>query len=171
MIPKKDNYRHIKGWGIDADPENEPTYPMKTYTGDDHNRINWERPLLQQPAVEVLHSNERPGYSAVIGEIVPPRGLSGKIRRYAFQFSESSYGHWLPLLVADRINELEGIADDFRNGIIPNIFVEKGCKAEWKYNRPQLLKKIAIGAVAVGVLALICTIKKKQRSNNNDKPT
>jgi hypothetical protein len=24
---------HINGWAIDADPENEPTYPMKKYTG------------------------------------------------------------------------------------------------------------------------------------------
>ena len=38
-----DKYAHIKGWGIDADPENEPTYPMKNWTGDDHKRINWER--------------------------------------------------------------------------------------------------------------------------------
>ena len=32
-------FAHIKGWGIDADPENEPTYPMKNYTGDDQDLV------------------------------------------------------------------------------------------------------------------------------------
>ncbi|MDB4920735.1 hypothetical protein [Mucilaginibacter sp.] len=38
-----EDYKKIPGWGMDADLENEPTYPMKNYTGDDHNRINYER--------------------------------------------------------------------------------------------------------------------------------
>ena len=29
----KDN---IPGWGMDADPENDPTYPMKRWNGADH---------------------------------------------------------------------------------------------------------------------------------------
>lgn len=51
------DYRQINGWGIDADPENEPTYPIKKYTGDDHNRLLYERPPLQPVNVEILHSN------------------------------------------------------------------------------------------------------------------
>src|SRR5215211_3216087 len=57
------NHEHIKGWGVDANPQNEPTYPMKKYTGDDHNRLNWVRPPLQPVTVEILHSNERPNIS------------------------------------------------------------------------------------------------------------
>ncbi|HEY0058952.1 MAG TPA: hypothetical protein VGB56_07435, partial [Flavisolibacter sp.] len=63
----EERYSHIKGWGIDADPRNEPTYPMKVYTGDDHKRLNWERPTLQPVTVEVLHSNERPNMTATFG--------------------------------------------------------------------------------------------------------
>ena len=128
------DYTNIKGWGIDADPENEPTYPIKKYTGDDHKRINWERPPLQPVTVEVLHSNERPNISAVFGTPNPPSGLSGAIRRYAFQFSENEYMHWLPLLLADRVNVVEGIVDDLKRGHIPNIFAEKGMKAALKHN-------------------------------------
>ena len=43
-----DKYRNIPGWGIDADPANEPTYPIKNYTGDDFERLNYERPPLQR---------------------------------------------------------------------------------------------------------------------------
>ena len=57
MEEMANNYRHINGWGIDADPENEPTYPMKKYTGDDHKRIHYERPPLQPVDMEILHSN------------------------------------------------------------------------------------------------------------------
>lgn len=150
------HYSQIKGWGIDADPKNEPTYPMKKWTGDDHNRLNWERPPLQPLDIEVLHSNERPGVTATFGTSVPLSGLSGVIRRYAFKYSESSYGHWLPLLMADRVNVIEGILKDISRGHIPNIFAEKGWKAEWKHNPLGLVQKIAALAVTTaGIIALI----------------
>ena len=33
--------KNIPGWGIDADPENDPTYPMKHGNGADHERLNY----------------------------------------------------------------------------------------------------------------------------------
>lgn len=163
MENRTNDYTHIKGWGIDADPENEPTYPMKNYTGDDHARINWVRPPLQPQTVEVLHSNERPNLSAVFGTSSPPSGLSGKIRRYAFKYSESSYGHWLPLILADRINMVEGLVEDLKRGHIPNIFVERGWKAEFKYNRKAFAKKILVGAVVTTALIALLSRKSKRR--------
>jgi len=163
METKKD-YTQIPGWGMDADPENEPTYPLKNYTGDDHKRLNWERPLLQEQTVEVLKSNERPSLSAVFGTSTPPKGLSGVIRRHAFKYSESSYGHWLPLLLADRINVVEGIIEDISTGIIPNIFVERGWKSEFKYNKAGLAKKVLLRAAILGVV-VICLSQKKKRKN------
>lgn len=155
------DYAHIKGWGIDADPENEPTYPMKHYTGDDHKRLDWERPPLQKPTVEVLHSNERPNLTATFGTASPPSGLSGQIRRFAFRYSESSYRHWLPLVLADRVNAIEGIIDDLKRGHVPNIFAERGWNAEWKYNRTGFIKKIAVTAlVSTAVIAFLSRRKK-----------
>jgi hypothetical protein len=147
IMETPEEFAHIKGWGVDADPTNEPTHPMKKYTGDDHKRINWERPPLQPITVEVLHSNERPNVSAVFGTSVPPSGLSGAIRRYAFKHSENEYAHWLPLLLADRVNVVEGIIDDFKKGHIPNIFAERGWKAELKYNPKGLAQKVFVTAL------------------------
>lgn len=155
-------YAHIKGWGIDADPKNEPTYPMKKYTGDDHKRLNWQRPPLQPVTVEILHSIERPNLTAVFGTSAPPSGLSGAIRRYAFKYSEGSWGHWLPLLLADRVNVVEGVIDDLKHGHVPNIFAEKGWKAAWKYNRLGLIKKVVVTAlVTTAVIAWL-------RKDNDD---
>lgn len=156
------NHPYIKGWGIDADPANEPTYPMKHYTGDDHKRIRYDRPPLQPQTVEVLHSNERPGLTAVYGTVAPPSGLSGAIRRYAFQYSEGSWGHWLPLILADRINVWEGIVDDLKQGTLPNIWKERGWNAEWKYHRKAFVQKVVVVAAITTIAVLLLGGKKKR---------
>ncbi|MBC3538443.1 hypothetical protein ACFSC6_16345 [Rufibacter sediminis] len=159
------DYSHIKGWGIDADPKNDPTYPMKRRTNEEHLGYSWERPTLQPQTVEILHSNERPNVTAVFGTSTPPSGLSGMIRRLAFKKTENDYGHWLPLILADRINVVEGIIEDLRSGHVPNIFAEKGYKAEWKYNRGGLLRKAAVAAIlSYGVVAYF-RAKKKRKHN------
>jgi len=157
------DYTHIKGWGIDADPKNEPTYPMKKYTGDDHKRLNWERPALQPVNIEVLHSTERPNITAVFGTSTPPSGLSGAIRRYAFQFSENQYMHWLPLLLADRVNVVEGIVDDLKRGHIPNIFAERGMKAELKHNPKGFAKRVLVTVAVTSIAYALLKGKSKKR--------
>ena len=137
----------IIGWGVDADPKNDPTYPMKHRNNGEHAGYSWERPTQQPITIEVLHSNERPNVTAVFGTSTPPSGLSGMIRRFAFTYSESSYGHWLPLMLADRVNMVEGVLDDFKHGHVPNIFGELGWKAEWKHNRNNLVRRVLVRAV------------------------
>lgn len=166
----RDRYQHINGWGVDADPRNEPTYPMKKYTGDDHLRLNYERPPLQPESVEILHSNERPNVTAVFGTSSPPSGLSGMIRRYAFKYSEGSWAHWFPLVLADRVNMVEGFVEDLLHGYVPNVFAERGWNAEWKYNKNGMLKNAAIGAaVASAVIGgiLLARKAKSHRPLNN----
>ncbi len=139
----------VKGWGVDANPQNDPTYPMKNRTNGEHAGYSWERPPLQTDSVEILHSNERPNVTAAFGTSTPPAGLSGMFRRFAFKYSESSYGHWLPLMLADRVGVVEGVLGDLTHGHVPNIFGELGGKAEWKYNRKGLVTGVLIGAVVV----------------------
>lgn len=155
------DHSHIKGWGVDANPENDPTYPIKKRTNEEHRGYTWERPPQQSETVEVLHSNERPNVTAVIGTSTPPSGLSGKIRRYAFKYSESSYGHWLPLILADRIGVFEGIIDDLKRGHVPNVFAERGWTAEWKYNRENFVKKIAVGTIITSALIATALLYRK----------
>jgi len=155
----KTRFSHINGWGVDADPENDPTYPLKHYTGDDHERLGWERPELQKADTEILRSPERPYLTAAFGTPNPPTRLSGAIRRRAFKHSESTYAHWLPLILADRVNVVEGFIDDIRKGHFPNIFKEKGWKAEWKYKPRRLVGRFVIGFVLISLL--VSTLKSK----------
>jgi hypothetical protein len=147
-----ETYKNIPGWGVDANPKNNPTYPMKNWTGADHNRLNYERPEQQPVNIELLQSIERPRVTSVFGTSTPPEGISGSIRRFAFKYSESTYKHWVPLVLADRIDVFQGIVDDLKKGTIPNIFAERGWQAEWKYNRAGLIKKVVITAVVVTAL-------------------
>ncbi|RAJ94249.1 hypothetical protein LX87_04134 [Larkinella arboricola] len=156
-------YAHIKGWGIDADPKNDPTYPIKHRTDAEQTGYSWERPTQQPVDTEILRSIERPNISAVFGTSSPPSGLSGAIRRYAFKYSESEYGHWLPLILADRVNAVEGIIDDIKQGHIPNIFAERGWKAQWQHNPKGLARKVLIGAAAALTVYMLVT-----RNDNDD---
>lgn len=153
---KSKDMSHIKGWGVDADPRNDPTYPIKNRTDEEQQGYNWERPAQQTVREEILHSNERPNVTAVFGTSVPPSGLSGMIRRFAFRHSEGRFRHWLALLLADRVNAVEGIVDDISHGHLPNICAEKGMKAEWEHNPKSVVIKVAVGAaIATSVLLFL----------------
>ena len=154
------DYSHIKGWGIDADPKNDPTYPMKKRTDEEIRGYSWDRPTLQPQNIEVLHSVERPNMTAVFGTAAPPSGLSGMIRRKAFEYSENSFGRWMPLILADRINVFEGIIDDLKHGHVPNFFAERGLQSEWKYNRKNFILKTATTVAMVAGVALLLTRKR-----------
>ena len=158
-----ERYKSIPGWGMDADPENDPTYPMKHYNGADHQRMNYEKAPQQPENIEVLRSIERPSITRVFGTSTPPAGLSGAIRRYAYKYSEANAKHWMTLMLADRVDVVQGIISDLRKGIVPNLWVEKGWRAEWKTNRPAMVRKIAIGTL-VATIAIVLLSRRRKRS-------
>jgi hypothetical protein len=157
----------VKGWGIDANPKNDPTYPMKNRNNGEHAGYSWERPPQQPIDIEILHSNERPNVSATFGTSTPPTGLSGMIRRAAFKYSENSYGHWVPLMLADRVNVVEGVLDDLSYGQVPNIFGEMGWKAEWKHNRKSLITRVVVGAAIT--TAVVAFLRSKRDDSGTEK--
>ncbi|MFN3815117.1 hypothetical protein [Brevundimonas sp.] len=149
----------VPGWGVDADPENDPTWPMRDRSGDDDRGMNWVRPPLQDVDMEILRSVEHPRLTAVVGTSAPPQGLSGAIRRTAFRFSESQWGHWLLLLLADRVNSGEGLLQDLRRGRLPNPLVEMGL-VKRAHAREAGIATAA--AVSVSVLAMILLVRRRR---------
>ncbi len=143
----------ILGWGVDADLNNDPTWPMRDRAYDDSPGMNWVRPPQQAEKVEVLTSIEYNFRPAVFGTAAPPSGLSGWVRRGAFKFSESRWTHWLMLMGADRINVVEGVVHDLAHGKVPNLFDELGLAAAWKYDKPAAVRRLTL--VAIGSSAVI----------------
>lgn len=163
MMDNTKDYTQIKGWGIDADPDNDPTYPMRHRNPEDPQGTADARPDQQPVNMEVLHSVDRRGVSAVFGNAEEPAGLSGVIRREAFKFSEARMAHWLPLVLADRINVVEGYIEDLSHGHIPNVFAERGWGAEWAHDPRRVVKKVALGVGVASALVAWAVLRKPVR--------
>ncbi|KQW43646.1 MULTISPECIES: hypothetical protein [unclassified Roseateles] len=150
-------FAHIKGWGSDLPQSRRPAVPME------HSppRLDVQPgPPAQQPVhVEVLHSNERPGITPLFGSTLPPRGLSGALRRQAFRRSENDLRHWLMLLAADRVDMVEGLVGDLLRGHVPRIYAEMGGRAEMRHNPAGTVKK-AVGLLAV--VGVACWLMKRR---------
>ena len=144
------NYSHIKGWGADLDHANRPAYPReRTPPRLDHPPTG---PLADQPLkMKIFHSVERSGITPIFGTSAPPSGVSGLIRSAAYKLSENDIRHWLLLLLADRVNVVEGIGQDLLRGKVPNVLAEMGIAAEYKHNPVGLVRKTAIAATVIGV--------------------
>ena len=151
----------IPGWGVDADPDNDPTYPYRDRARDPGLTKDWNRPAIQDSDVEILQSIEHIRQPAVFGTSTPPSGVSGVIRRLAFRYSESNWLHWLMLLGADRINVVEGVVVDLARGHVPNIPGEMGIRSEWQHNKRGLAKKVGVGLAVLGIGALLLSRRGK----------
>lgn len=93
----------IPGWGADLDPADRPAFPREQpgiATG-----AHWNLPE-QQPSKgrERERSVEHERLTPVFGTAQPLHGISGRIRRYAYdRYSEGQAAHWLLLVVGDRV--------------------------------------------------------------------
>lgn len=152
--PTREQLAHINGWGADLDRKDRPGVPMERtpprFIPEPTGKV-----AQQEQKVEVLVSTERPGITPIFGTAQPPSGLSGIMRRAAFRWSENDMRHWLLLLAADRVNVVEGVAEDLGKGRVPNVLAEMGIKAEWQHNKAGLVKKVAIAGAVVGTLAYL----------------
>ncbi len=153
-------YAHIHGWGADLDHKNRPAYPMER-TPPRLEGVRWTRPEDQPLSMKVYHSVERPGITPIFGTSTPPSGLSGKLRDRAYDISENDIRHWLLLMLADRVNMVEGIGADLMQGRVPNLLAEMGIKAEWRHNKAGLAKKVAIASLLAGTAYLM--LRRKER--------
>lgn len=146
--------QRIPGWGADLDHAQRPAHPRERQPPRLPQHA--QRPPGQQaPTVEVLHSVERPDLTPVFGTSVPPSGLSGRLRRHAFGLSENDLRHWLLLLLADRIQVLEGLGQDLAQGHVPDLIAELGWRAQWRYNRPALIRRLGVATAVAGLLVLL----------------
>ena len=157
-------YAHIPGWGTDLNPANRPAYPRER-TPPRLDIVHEDPPTPQPQHIEVLRSVEHPVRPPIFGTGPAPTGLSGRIRRYAFGFSESDLRHWLLLLFADRVNMGEGLLADLARGHVPNLYAEMGGRAELKHNPMGTARKAALLAAVLGMAYLAVRRRASQREN------
>ncbi|NYJ01622.1 hypothetical protein HNR19_002320 [Nocardioides thalensis] len=103
-IPSADDLRaRIPGWGADLDPADRPSHPREV-PGAIRSGSAGEVPENQPERWPRERSIEHARLTPVFGSTLPPRGVSGAIRRLAYRrYSEARAAHWLLLLAADRV--------------------------------------------------------------------
>lgn len=120
----------------------------------------------QTPRSRIHMSNEHPGITPVFGDTISPRGLSGALRDYAYQFGEATNRHWLTLMLADRIDVWEHTLVDMLTG---RYVKDKGFSAKAKYEKteesePNERGKYAFfGVAALGAIAVAAMLMSSQQ--------
>ncbi|MFO0612171.1 MAG: hypothetical protein U0414_06275 [Polyangiaceae bacterium] len=92
---------------IDSPRERRPGVPMEARPPHPVGQPHWTTPDAQPDPGTVLKRVGLDALTPVFGTTLPPRGLSGFLRRAAFRIPEHRTSHWLVLLLADRVDVLE----------------------------------------------------------------
>ncbi len=93
----------IPGWGADLDPKDRPGTPRERFDPD-ATGAHWDFPDRMPETDERERSIEHKFLPPVYGTAQPLHGVSGAVRRFAYdRYSEGSVTHWLLLIVGDRI--------------------------------------------------------------------
>ncbi|OZG29265.1 hypothetical protein BH683_010145 [Williamsia sp. 1138] len=119
----------IPGWGVDLDPADRPSVPQERFDPD-ATGAHWGFPDRQRETWPRERSIEHQSLTPVFGTSTPPAGLSGKVRRIAYRYSEGRAAHWLLLLAADRVNAAESHLASFVRGRPDNPITETGVAGE-----------------------------------------
>ncbi len=97
----------IPGWGVDGDRRKRPGVPM-LLEPEPCGGAHWARPERQPPPdFTVLKRAEVDELTPAFGTAIPPRGLSGMLRRVAYAIPENRVRHVVLLLLADRVDVVE----------------------------------------------------------------
>lgn len=99
--------RDIPYRGVDSNPEDRPGVPRESAP---HLLPGAVPETPQQVAAEpvlVRAGLDRP--TPVFSSDLPPRGVSGALRRVAYQIPDHRLGHWVLLMVADRVDVIENL--------------------------------------------------------------
>jgi hypothetical protein len=96
----------VFGWGIDLPRENRPGYPKENDPPQPMGNAHWIEPEQQVSGDLSVKDALRP-VTPAYGTVVPPRGLSGAMRRLAYEIPPYKARRWMLLLLADRVDVLE----------------------------------------------------------------
>jgi hypothetical protein len=148
-----DRSAEIAGWGSDLDPANRPGVPRDRapHLGPESLYIDV---TPQRPPHRIHKSTEHARLTPVFGTSCPPRGLSGRMRDFAYRLSEGRLTRWVALLAADRVNAVEGVVADFTQLRPPNVVREMGLRSEWRHNRKRVYRVAALSAAALAIYLL-----------------
>jgi hypothetical protein len=112
-----------EGWGVDVDPKNRPGVPMERSPRSVEG-AHWTEPPRQQSEVPVFKHKGLKELTPVFGTAAPPKGLSGVIRKLAYEAPTHQTRHWLLLMLADRVDVAERMLTRLPRAVVPRALAE-----------------------------------------------
>jgi hypothetical protein len=108
QVQKRSGYQSLQPvmrpdyWGVDLDPSRRPGVPMER---DPRPWPNTRFPPERQPGESAVPMHGRPNKTMppVFGTAVPLHGLSGAIRKYAYELPDHYPSHWFLMMLGDRV--------------------------------------------------------------------
>ena len=94
-------------YGADLSRSERPGVPMETEPRPITATVHWSDPERQRPDRRVTKRRELRQLTPVFSSAIPPRGLSGALRRAAYRIPETHPQHFLTLMLADRVDVME----------------------------------------------------------------
>ena len=123
----------IPGWGADLDPADRPSVPREHFDPT-LSGAHWDFPERQPEKWPRERSIEHKFLTPVFGTSCPPKGVSGLMRKYAYnRFSEGRAAHWLILVAADRVDALGSHLRSFLTRRPDNPITETGVLSEFSH--------------------------------------
>ncbi|WP_437641684.1 hypothetical protein [Sorangium sp. So ce854] len=100
-------------WAVDLCPENRPGVPREA---PPHLLAfaHWTEPERQPIEGRVLTRAGLARPTPVFSTALPPRGVSGVLRRAAYEVPDHRLSHWILAFAADRVDVLESLPLLFR---------------------------------------------------------
>ena len=132
-VPSAEQLRErVPGWGADLDPADRPSHP-KLQFAPGASGARWEFPERQPGSEGRERSIEHAFVTPVFGTAQPLHGVSGAIRRFAYdRYSEGRLAHWLLLVAGDRVDATGAHLRSFVSGRPDDLLTETGVTAEAK---------------------------------------
>lgn len=128
-VPSAEELRaRIPGWGVDLDPADRPSYPKEV---PQETGAHWDLPEQQPELRPRERSIEHERLTPAFGTVAPLHGLSGVIRRFAYErYSEARAAHWLLLIAGDRVDAVESHLRSLATSRPDNPVTQTGVRAE-----------------------------------------
>ncbi len=104
---------------VDASMDRRPGVPMEAETPSPVGNAHWLEPDRQRDPGGMLKRKGLAQLTPVFGTSVPPRGLSGLLRRAGYAIPEHFTSHWFVLLIADRVDVMEDRAKRAAPFVLP----------------------------------------------------
>jgi len=124
----------IPGWGVDLDPKDRPGTP-KERLDPGSTGAHWDFPERMPETDDRERSIEHKFLPPVYGTAQPLHGVSGRIRRFAYdRYSEGSVTHWLLLIVGDRVESTGAHLRSLASLRPDNPITETGVLSEVKHH-------------------------------------